>query len=540
MNLSKKKIALFVSIGLVTIISVAIYINLYLYRTQAQIAGTSVNPTGTYTSWYWPSKNYTNFEWTVVPYEEQIGPDAYFYSHQFGLVNGAGGYSGIQGDSNGKRAIFSIWDALGAEGPGKAQTFGGEGEGWQTVIDYNWIAGRSYKFNLKLDSIGRNGTWWSATITDQQTGISSFIGKIQVPSSWQFLDGYSLVWTERYGGALSRCSDIHYSSVEFKNFTANSGGIVPSSHNNHLTQPEGCPGSLVTDTTQGVKHEVGIGNPVPGIIRANGVDTYLSNISWTFATTGYGSIQKDQTLSADGKIITLNSQRYEKGIATHANSEIRYDLARRYSRFKSDVGIDEDVGGLGSVSFEVWVDGQRLFDSGIMTGNSETKSIDIDITGKNELKLIVKDGGDNINFDHADFANARLLSSSGSNQSPTSNPSPTPTPTSAPTPTPTAPQPTPTAASSNFPTSISIYSYLNPSTFGGSSYFLTSINPSSCTGTVDLYVDGKVKDSKNTSGGSLVFIVNGLSRGNHEVYAQYSGSSNCQGSRSLTITQNVR
>lgn len=219
-----------------------------------------VAPTGTYTDWNWPGQNYTSFDWLVTPGIDQSGPDAYFYSHQFGLVNGDGGYSGLQGDANGKRAIFSIWQALTAQGPEIARTFGGEGVGYQTIISYNWIANRTYKFHLVKEMVEADGTWWSSTVTDQITGVSSLIGKIKVPPAWGGLGNWSVVWTERYGGSMSACSDIHSSSVVFSNVSANNGSVLPNSHNNHLANPINCPGSLISDVSGGVKHEMGIGN----------------------------------------------------------------------------------------------------------------------------------------------------------------------------------------------------------------------------------------------------------------------------------------
>jgi hypothetical protein len=43
-----------------------------------------------------------------------------------------------------------------------------------------------------------------------------------------------------------------------------------------------------------------------------------------------------------------------------------------------------------------------------MLGNSLTAPLDLDVTGKNELRLVVTNGGDNVDYDHADWANARL------------------------------------------------------------------------------------------------------------------------------------
>ena len=141
------------------------------------------------------------------------------------------------------------------------------------------------------------------------------------------------------------------------------------------------------------------------------VTTYLSSLTWASATTGYGTIQKDKSIN--GQTITLNGVTYTRGIGTHALSKIVYNLAGQYNSFVSDVGIDDEVGDEGSVDFQVVGDGKVLFDSGIMGGLSATQSLNINVTGVQQLTLVATNGiaGD-IDFDHADWAGARLLGNS--------------------------------------------------------------------------------------------------------------------------------
>src|SRR5438132_278972 len=56
-----------------------------------------VQPTGTYTQWQWPSAadGYRSFAWDLTP-QTDPSPDGYFWSHQFWLVGGEGGYLGLQ------------------------------------------------------------------------------------------------------------------------------------------------------------------------------------------------------------------------------------------------------------------------------------------------------------------------------------------------------------------------------------------------------------------------------------------------------------
>lgn len=141
--------------------------------------------------------------------------------------------------------------------------------------------------------------------------------------------------------------------------------------------------------------------------------TYLSDLNWASATTGYGQVRKDK--NASNSTIKLNGLVFKKGLGVHANSEIIYNLGGQYTRFMSNIGPDDntltDPNLDTSIYFKVYGDGQLLYDSGLMvTAPTYTlpKEINIDITGINQLKLVVTDAGDGINTDNAVWANARV------------------------------------------------------------------------------------------------------------------------------------
>ena len=98
------------------------------------------------------------------------------------------------------------------------------------------------------------------------------------------------------------------------------------------------------------------------------------------------------------------------GLGVHAASDIKYALAG-CTNFKSDIGLDDEVGVNGSVNFQVFLDGVKAYDSGVMTGAATTKQINLDLTGKSQLELVVTNGGDNVDSDHADWAGAKITCS---------------------------------------------------------------------------------------------------------------------------------
>lgn len=140
--------------------------------------------------------------------------------------------------------------------------------------------------------------------------------------------------------------------------------------------------------------------------------SYLSDLAWSSMTNAWGSAEKDMSNgeknTGDGQPITLNGVRYAKGLGVHAASSIMYNLGGTCTAFNAAVGVDDEVGAKGSVIFQVWADGTKLYDSGTMTGATATKSAAVNVTGRAELSLVVTDAGDGNSFDHADWANAQL------------------------------------------------------------------------------------------------------------------------------------
>jgi beta-galactosidase len=105
--------------------------------------------------------------------------------------------------------------------------------------------------------------------------------------------------------------------------------------------------------------------------------------------------------------MTIGSRQFRRGLGTHADSRIVYDVSGRYRRFQSWVGAD--AASTATITFKVWADGKKRWESDLMTKQSPAKLVDLDITGVKTLELIVGHGGNDIMSDHANWANAKLL-----------------------------------------------------------------------------------------------------------------------------------
>ncbi|HEU4329100.1 MAG TPA: NPCBM/NEW2 domain-containing protein [Roseiflexaceae bacterium] len=140
--------------------------------------------------------------------------------------------------------------------------------------------------------------------------------------------------------------------------------------------------------------------------------SYLSDLTWESMRNGWGPVERDQAngsnAAADGQPITLDGVPYAKGLGVRAASEVVYRLGGTCSRLLSDAGLDDIVGGGGSVAFQIWADGRLVYDSGPTTGSDPPRRIDLAIGGVDELRLLVTDGGDGNNNDYAIWADARV------------------------------------------------------------------------------------------------------------------------------------
>jgi alpha-galactosidase len=137
----------------------------------------------------------------------------------------------------------------------------------------------------------------------------------------------------------------------------------------------------------------------------------LSDLRWSYATNGFGPVELDRTNGEaeplDGTPIQLRGTTYDKGLGVHAPALVRYRLGGACSRFSAEVGLDDDQT-LGSAQFEVWADGERLFQSPVLTPQSPAVRVDVDVENRLDLRLFVGIGGDEYAHDHGIWAGATL------------------------------------------------------------------------------------------------------------------------------------
>jgi alpha-galactosidase len=164
---------------------------------------------------------------------------------------------------------------------------------------------------------------------------------------------------------------------------------------------------------------VTVGSGANGVVEAapatqnpaSETKVWLDELELGVASQGWGAPAKNK--SVDGKAISINGRPFERGFGTHAESYLRIELNAQAERFSAWVGVDDEVKGqAGSVEFVVVGDDKELWKSGIMKAGDAAKECVVDLSGVKVLELLVKDGGDGTDFDHADWADANIESTS--------------------------------------------------------------------------------------------------------------------------------
>jgi hypothetical protein len=147
---------------------------------------------------------------------------------------------------------------------------------------------------------------------------------------------------------------------------------------------------------------------LPSFADHKPVQVELNSLFPVYAKQDWGSLHLNQ--SVQGNTLKIGGKVFKYGIGTHANSRIVYYLNGQYERFESWVGVDDEMQSFGksSIAFQVYVDGKKAYDSGLMRNTTPAKFLSLSVKGAQELTLVVTDGGDYINGDHGDWADATL------------------------------------------------------------------------------------------------------------------------------------
>lgn len=133
----------------------------------------------------------------------------------------------------------------------------------------------------------------------------------------------------------------------------------------------------------------------------------VSALSFLSSTNGWGPVERDTSVgeqaAGDGRPITIAGVGYAKGLGTNSVSDVEFYLAGQCSRLTADVGVDDETGGAGTVTFSVIADGKTLLTTPTIHGKQAAVPIDVDVSGAQVIDLKVGDAGDGNGNDHGDW-----------------------------------------------------------------------------------------------------------------------------------------
>lgn len=135
---------------------------------------------------------------------------------------------------------------------------------------------------------------------------------------------------------------------------------------------------------------------------------YLDQVEMISHHQDYSSLFFDKGIGQNK--LQLLDRCYEKGLATHANSKTIFLLEKKFSTFRTTIGLDSaQTCQSGSIKFYIYKDEELVFKSPFMIDRSPPIDLNIDISDAKLLKLKVEDGNDGITCDHATWAEAYLV-----------------------------------------------------------------------------------------------------------------------------------
>ena len=134
----------------------------------------------------------------------------------------------------------------------------------------------------------------------------------------------------------------------------------------------------------------------------------LSSMDLTKMTSGWDKPVANKSI--ENKPLTLAGKVYDTGVGTHATSIMFIDLKSQAQKFNAVVGLDDEVKKAteASIIFQIIGDDKELFKSPIINAGDKPIKIDISLKDIKILILVVRPGKNGINFDHADWADAKI------------------------------------------------------------------------------------------------------------------------------------
>jgi hypothetical protein len=145
------------------------------------------------------------------------------------------------------------------------------------------------------------------------------------------------------------------------------------------------------------------------VLAQNPEQVRLETINPAAVKPNSGELKTNKSFG--GNQLNINGTGYSYGLGVQANSEITYELDQNFKNFTATIGLDNELkiyNEKTGLCFQVFGDGEKLFESEKLTNESQAVSIEIDIHGVDILKLVVQHSGEKMRHGHADWVNPTL------------------------------------------------------------------------------------------------------------------------------------
>ena len=134
---------------------------------------------------------------------------------------------------------------------------------------------------------------------------------------------------------------------------------------------------------------------------------WLADLNLKLMSSGWGHAMANRSVTTQE--LAIAGQKFARGVGTHAESVLYIQLDGAAVEFTAQVGVDDRAGqGKGSVDFLLLGDSRELWQSWRMKCGDAAKQVRVPLAGVKSLILVVEDGGDGHNNDHADWAEAKI------------------------------------------------------------------------------------------------------------------------------------
>lgn len=132
----------------------------------------------------------------------------------------------------------------------------------------------------------------------------------------------------------------------------------------------------------------------------------LTKMDLTSMSSGWGQTKIDSSITSNP--LTINGEVFATGIGTHATSTFLIDLGGKSQSFSARVGVDDASDTTASIQFMVLGDQRILWESPVMKKGDPALACEVSLKGINQLGLLVADGGDGMDYDHANWIEPQI------------------------------------------------------------------------------------------------------------------------------------